>query len=267
MTPTLIYCADGNRRFAEIAIRHGYQYGAQLPHTIYFPPYFTDQDFKAYGKAREADRKDGRNRRAKIRGAYLRAVKQTRPALASVLDWEYADELPEVLRWAEIAARYVSEAVIIVPKVVGGIKRLPRTIGGRQVRLGYSTPTSFAGTAVELAEFDGWPVHVLGGSVAAQMEVARRANAVSADGNYAQRLALWCMLYSPAQPEQKHGWPRLSRLIGHRPEDSIYLSFELSCIAIPMAWHGYTGADIYEAQMSWLKSKDLAPEKQQARMF
>jgi len=33
MTPDLIYCADGNSRYAQIAIDNGWYYGAQMPNT------------------------------------------------------------------------------------------------------------------------------------------------------------------------------------------------------------------------------------------
>lgn len=145
MTPTLIYCAAGNKRFAETAIRYGFRYGAQLPGTTYFPVHFTDQNW----------RKPDRTR-------YIRALAEKRPALATVLDWEREEQLPEVLAWAQEAAQYASEAVIIIPKVIGGIEKLPREIGGKPVRLGYSVPTKFGATSVPQWEFRGWPVHLPG---------------------------------------------------------------------------------------------------------
>ena len=45
--PEIIYCADGNERFARIAIDAGFTFGAQLPNTVYYPPEFTDQNWKA----------------------------------------------------------------------------------------------------------------------------------------------------------------------------------------------------------------------------
>lgn len=248
-TPVLIYCAAGAKRLAEIALRHGYQYGAQLPHTIYFPPYFADQDWKKPNREK-----------------YMAALAEYRPALATALDWEYEEQLSDVLSWAEEATQYVGDSIIIIPKVVGGIGRLPRLIGGKPVRLGYSASTTFSSTPVHLAAFKGWPVHCLGGSLATQMHVAHHADVRSVDGNYAQRLARYCQVYSPAVPEQRHGWPRLSRLAGIRPIDSIYIAFELSCIAIPMAWRGENGPNIYEAQMAWLESQGLASSIRQLKL-
>lgn len=145
--PALIYCADGNARFAEIAVNAGFLYGAQLPpRGLPYPPYFADQNWKNPNRER-----------------YMSELAKHRPFMASVLDWERAEQLPEVLDWAEDAAQFV-DVVMIIPKVLGGIAKLPRRIGGKPVRLGYSVPTKFGGTAVPYSEFYGWPVHLLGGN-------------------------------------------------------------------------------------------------------
>ena len=232
----LIYCAAGNKRFAEIAIKHGFVYGAQLPNTVYYPPKFVDQDW------RNPDF-DG----------YMNALDTHRPALASVLDWEYQEQLPEVLQWAETAARFVSEAVIIIPKVMGGISQLPRTIAGKQVRLGYSVPTSFAGTQLPPWEFSGWPVHLLGGSPPEQMKLANYMTVASADGNYAQKIAVRFNQFfaagGTARWAKNRWWPQLQESVfGHVSEDAIYLAFELSCINIRAAWSGCTATIRYAVE-------------------
>lgn len=248
----LIYCADGNRRFAEIAIRHGYRYGAQLPNTVYFTPYFTDQNWR------------NPNRRG-----YMAALARYRPALATVLDWERMEQLYEVLGWAEEAAQYVTDSVIIIPKVPGGISRLPRMINGKHVRLGYSASSTFSSTPVPLTDFRGWPVHCLGGSVARQMQFARMVDVESADGNYIQRIAReWCQVYSPSGPGSKHkGYTRLMQFCGYVGKDAPYIAFELNCIGASMAWKGHSGQDIYEAQIAHLDSVGLKPKHKQLPLF
>lgn len=144
--PELIYCADGNRRFAEIAINTGFKYGAQLPNTVYFPPYFADQDFK----------------RPRYTG-YIQALRRHRPYMASVLDIEEQRRLDEYLMRADEVSLYC-QVVMLIPKINGVIKILPRQINGKTVRLGYSVPTRFGGTSVPIDEFGDWPVHLLGGS-------------------------------------------------------------------------------------------------------
>lgn len=167
----LIYCANGNARFAQIAIEAGFWYGAQLPGTVYFPIQFADQDWKRPNRT-----------------AYMTALAQHRPRMASVLDWERQEQLPEVLGWAEEIAQWV-EVVLIIPKVFSGVGQLPRTIGGKPIRLGYSVPTRHGGAQLPMWEFAGGPVHLLGGSPQAQMKLLPYLRVVSTDGNMAHKMA------------------------------------------------------------------------------
>ena len=258
---TLIYCADGNRRFAEIALRRGYLYGACMPGTVYYPPVFTDQDWRKFNRATTVEQRN------KLRAEYFSAVERYRPHIATVLDWEREEQLPEVLSWAEQAAQHVTEAVVIIPKVVGGIRRLPRSIGGKQVRLGYSAASTFSGTPVSLSEFDGWSVHCLGGSVHRQLEVSRTVDLQSADGNYIQNLARRnCQFYSPAMPGKNHSWPHLREAGIYIAHDAPYVAFELTCIGVPMRWKGHTAGDIKDAQLAWLSSIGKRPPIEQLRL-
>lgn len=184
-------------------------YGAQLPGTVYFQPEFVDQDWKRPDRA-----------------AYVAAVAQHRPRMATVLDWERDEQLPEVLGWAEDVAPFV-ECVIIIPKVVGGIPRLPRRIGGADVRLGYSVPTRYGGTELPPWEFAGWPVHLLGGSPHRQIAMAHYMDVASADGNYislkATRFCEWWngRWWIPLRPAQG---------------DAPYEAFRRSCVNVLAAW-------------------------------
>lgn len=215
----LYYCANGNKRFAEIAIAAGFSYGAQMPGTVYFPPRMIDQDWKDPNRAR-----------------YMAALAEHRPYMASVLDWETQPQLPEVLSWAEEAAQYV-EVIMLIPKVMGGICQLPRKIGGRPVRLGYSVPTKFGGTELPIWEFSGWPVHLLGGSPGQQMRIARYLSVISADGNMAQKLALYYGRYwQTSRRPYANGWTRLDTAGVRVEADAPYEAFALSCENIMKAW-------------------------------
>jgi hypothetical protein len=186
--PTLIYCAGKNPTLDSIALEAGFHLGAQLPCTTYYPLYFADQDWRQPGRA-----------------AYMEALAQHRPHLATDLDWEQEDQLPEVLAWAEEAAQHANE-ILVIPKVIDGIARLPRRIGNKPVRLAYSVPTRFAGTPVPLWEFTGWPVHLLGGSPHKQMEIARYLNVKSADGNMLNNLAHRGLLWRQEKGPSGHWW-------------------------------------------------------------
>lgn len=205
----LIYCAAGNSRFAQIAIDAGFLYGAQLPNTIYHPPYFVDQNW----------RKPNREK-------YMAALALHRPHIATVLDLERDEQLPEVLAWAEDAAAHV-QVVVIIPKAQGIVADLPRTVGGAKVRLGYSVPTQFAGTELPVWDFVGWPVHLLGGNPQNQMKLARYLDVRSIDGNAAQRAALsWGMEWRAGK------WERGARYASDGP----YYAFAASCRNIRQAW-------------------------------
>jgi hypothetical protein len=216
----IIYCADGNPRFAQIAIDAGMLYGAQLPNSIAYKPYFVDQNWKAPDRA-----------------AYMAKLAEYRPVMATVLDWERWSQLDEVLSWAEEAAQYV-QTVIIIPKVHGGITELPRMIGGKRMRLGYSVPTRFGGTTVPVSEFAGWPVHLLGGSPEKQMALYKLMDIWSVDTNYTQKMAIqYGQYWTPVQTvgRVKH-WPRLDEVDSCATADVPYEAFRRSCANIMAAW-------------------------------
>lgn len=222
--PTLIYCASGNARFAKIAIDAGYQYGAQLPGTVYYWPYMADQNWKKPDRA-----------------AYMAALAKHRPYIASVLDWEREDQLTEVLAWAEDAAQF-AEVVMIIPKVHGRVDAIPREIGGKEVRLGFSVPTRFGGTDLHVAEFAGRKAHLLGGSPNKQMQMAHYLNVISADGNYAHKMATkYCQFYTDgtARYARNRYWPTMREENGGirlDPVDLPYEAFRRSCENIMQAW-------------------------------
>lgn len=208
--PELIYCADGNKRFAQIAIDAGFLYGARLPHRgLHHPIHFADQDWKKPDRER-----------------YMSALAEHRPVMATVMDWEQEEQLAEVLDWAEEAAQYV-ERVLLIPKVIGGIEKLPRRIGGADVVLAYSVPTKYGGTFVPVWEFSGWPVHLLGGSPHKQFEMAHYLDVVSVDGNYHQLMACkFCEYWKAGQ------WHK----VRPKQKDNIYVAFERSCRNIMEMW-------------------------------
>lgn len=218
----MIFCADGNPAFAAAAVEAGWLYGARLPATVYQPVYFADQDWKQPN-----------------REAYMRALAEHGPAMATVLDWEREEQLPEVLSWAEEAAQHVRESVLIVPKVPGEVGRLPREIGGRRVVLAYSVPTSYGGSPLGLWEFAGWPVHLLGGSPQKQMRLWRYLSplceVVSADGNMAHQQAHRCRHWT-TPPTRKGHWVQLRESGDDRTEGANLEAFRRSLGAISAAW-------------------------------
>lgn len=218
--PELIYCGGGNPRFYEIATQAGFLYGAQLPDTVYGPLYFADQDWKKPNREK-----------------YISELAKHKPFMASVLDWEYQEQLPEVMAWAEDAAQHV-ETVMIIPKVLGGIEQLPRVIGGKSVRLGYSVPTKFAGTELPVWEFAGWPVHLLGGSPHLQRSLVHYFQVESIDGNMAQKMATQRCAFWSARKGKKGHWISIQEADGKKwGDDAPYEAFRRSCQNIYKMWH------------------------------
>jgi hypothetical protein len=228
MMPELIFCGGNNPRFAEIAIAHGYRYGARLPATIYAPVYFADQEYKQPN-----------------RQAYMKALAEHRPALATVIDWEREEQLSEVLSWADEASQYAGR-ILIIPKVLSGIERIPRRINRTPVVLAYSVPTTYGGTPTPAFAFASWPVHLLGGSPQAQMRLWRQMpSVISVDGNMAMERANKGMFWREYQgirfrlvPE----WVSLKAADGQRWNgDGNYEAFRRSCSNIMAAWRRIAG--------------------------
>jgi len=224
-SPQLIFCYGKSPAFTPIARAAGFRYGAQLPCTTYAPVYFADQDWRRPNRA-----------------AYMAALAQHRPAVASVIDWERAGQLEDVLSWAEEAAQYCAR-VMIIPKVAAWdnpIARLPRRIGGADIVLGYSIPTRHGGTAVPLWQFAGWPTHLLGGSPHAQMRLARRvaaiAEVVSTDGNVHCLQANAGRFWSSEKNDKGHWW-QLRDAGDTRTEGVREECFRRSCANIWESWH------------------------------
>jgi hypothetical protein len=209
----VIHCAGNNRRFGEIAVRHGLLYGAQMPSKVYYQLYFCDQNWKKPQRAR-----------------YLECLAKYRPYMATVLDWEREEQFDEVMDWAEGASEYV-QVVVIIPKLDGVMDRIPEKVGKASVRIGYSVPTRYGKTEVPLAEFGVRPVHLLGGTPAKQMELCTRLNVQSVDGNILQMVALrHCRYWSGG------GWHRLETHDGFVETDAPYKAFELSCANVLREW-------------------------------
>jgi hypothetical protein len=223
----IIYCADGNAQFMEMALDAGMLPGSQLPGTIYYRPYMVDQDWKSPNRER-----------------YMAALETYHPHIATVLDWERDDQLTEVLSWAEEASQYV-ETVVIIPKVWGGIAKLPREINGKPVRLGYSVPTLYGGTNTPLIEFQGWPVHLLGGSPEKQLELARQLHVVSVDTNYMQKMATqYCQYWTSGTIKSRNRhWPTLRESDGGWSTDAPAEAFRRSCHNMMQAWERFRATE------------------------
>jgi hypothetical protein len=227
----LIYCANGNKRFAQIAIDAGFLYGAQMPGTVYYDLHFVDLH-----PERPPNQWD-----------YVSKLRRHQPTMASVHDWHAGRGYQEIMLRAEEIAEHVRESILLIPKVPGTIKKIPRHINSRRVVLGYSVPTRHGKTDVPMLEFSGWPVHLLGGSPQRQMQIHSEmrnfADVVSVDGNMHLKMATqFNSFFDPCKTTQRGFWPSLVDYDGRKwgdgsgAADAPYEAFARSCRNIISAW-------------------------------
>jgi hypothetical protein len=211
----LIYSGGGNKRFLEIALYHGYKYGAQIPETIYENLFFADQNWKKPNK-----------------NAYINGLKRHEPHMATVLDLERENQFDEVMQWAEEISEIVDK-VLIIPKVSNLISKIPKLINGKEIILAFSVPTKYGKTNVDILEFSGWRIHLLGGSPHSQLDYYQQfkqiAEVYSADGNYFRKLAVrFCKYWvEPGKWIQDNHQTR---------NDAHYECFSKSCENIKACW-------------------------------
>ena len=219
----LIYCAGGNKRFAQIAIEHGFLYGSRSDDKPYFPVDFVDINYKQ-GRAAWPN--------------HLAFVREHRPKYAVAPDLMAIEDLGDVLAEAERLAAW-AQTVIVVPKVHGIMASIPS-----EFAIGYSVPTSYGGTELWIGEFVGRRVHLLGGSPRKQATIWRylSGDVRSVDGNLMSRLACSaCQFFDPSRsaPKAKNKWwPTLLEADGQRwpHEDAFYEAFQRSCRNLKQFW-------------------------------
>ena len=207
----LIFCLDGNRRLAEIALGAGFLYGVRGRQRPDFPVAFLDLDWRAPDFT-----------------AHLERCRRWRPRYAVAGDAEKVDDLGVVLDQAAALAPY-AQHVIVVPKAPGLVEAIPE----RYV-VGLSVPTRFGATQAPFWEYRGRRVHLLGGPPGAQLRLAALLGPgiVSADGNShlvaARRGTVWERGRWAGGPLGEPAGP-----------DMLYRAFARSCANIRAAWSGY----------------------------
>jgi hypothetical protein len=108
------------------------------------------------------------------------AVKTSRPILTVARDIEHSCDFDEIMREAEMLERH-SRYVIVVPKDISLSNIMENSIPSKYI-FGYSTPTKYGGTKIDLEHFKR-PVHILGGRPDIQRRIGSRINVFSFDCN------------------------------------------------------------------------------------
>ena len=211
----LIYSGGGNPRFYNIAMNYGFKYGAQLPDTIYGKLYFADQNWKKPNKK-----------------LYMEYIKKYKPYIATIIDWERPNQYSEIIEWGDEISEYVKK-IIIIPKVRGSVNKIPKTINGKEIILGYSIPTKYGSTPVPVEEFKGWKIHLLGGSPLKQIYYFKKLHALSKiysiDGNYFRYKAVrFCEFWNLSGKWTPDGKANIV--------DAPYYCFEKSCKNLASFW-------------------------------
>jgi hypothetical protein len=220
--PTLIYCGNGNWRLEKIAQECGFKYGLRLPQPKYINTdlYFADQNWKKPNKKK-----------------YIEKIFEYQPKLATVIDIEHRNQLPEALCWAEEISKIV-ETIILIPKCTGVINKIPRYINDKKIILGYSVPTKFGATKLSLHFFDNWEIHLLGGAPEKQIEYAKDLNVVSIDCNYHSMKANKFGQYWTGKFNGDTRWWRIyNNNITIPPRERSLNAFEISCKNIYKYWN------------------------------
>lgn len=154
-------------RAASIAIRHGWLPGARYTNLRDARRFdrlgFLDIDWKNYNFKK-----------------HLAAARVTRPLLTVARDVEDIECLDRILDQARELSLLCAR-VIVVPKDHKFANRLNELIPPEFI-LGFSVPTKYGGTTLDLKMFDR-PVHLLGGRPDVQRRLANQLNVVSLDCN------------------------------------------------------------------------------------
>lgn len=168
----VIYCAGGNKRFAQIAIDEGFKYGTRHDYKPYWQPFMVDINWKAYNW-----------------NDYLSKIAEWQPAMAMVPDYERPEQRGSMAARAMQLVALGVDRVMVCPKFVGAVYDIPEWCV-----IAVSVPSTYAGFLPAISELRGRKVHLLGGSPRSQIDLIRyyRGHAVevvSLDCNMHQKSA------------------------------------------------------------------------------
>lgn len=225
----LMVCVQ-DPKFAKSVLDSNLTLGARLPDgirsDINHKIEFADQNWKKPNKQK-----------------YIQSIAKIKPRIATVLDLERPEQFDEVMDWAETIAQHVLETIVIIPKYNDAIPNIPKSIAGKEVRLGYSVKTSYGQTDVPIEEFNksSFGIHLLGGSPHKQIYHAQIMNVVSIDCNSMIYSGLKGKILSPLLHGTKwvdhKNYFNIEKAMNNAP----YICFDESCKNMIKLWinHGF----------------------------
>lgn len=130
---------------------------------------------------------------------------------------------------AEVAEH--TDNVILIPKY-DCLDKLPETIGGKRVVLGYSVPSSYGGTMLAPAMFKGRPVHLLGGPWEMQrgMLLQLAEDVVSLDNNNVLLMSTFGTINM-----RDGSMAKVDEVLGYTPQRSAFVALAISLSNIAQA--------------------------------
>ena len=217
----LIFCGDSKGKFGRVAIRHGWLYGCQPNKSTFLDDVsFVDLDFKNMDKGTYLQR-------------YCNFIAKVQPKFAVLPDVLTEMHLYLALGIGERIAEHC-EKLIIVPKMINSIERLPANIRNKPVILGYPC-SKYGNQTLEttILEFNQWKngVHLLGGTPQKQFKLARLMPIVSADCRQHMNAATYGWYYKDGRFHRESEYTK--------KHDRIVDLFEISCRNIKTQWETY----------------------------
>lgn len=177
-----LICSLATRRYLPYVMKADVLVGAKLPkyerYVTECSLFFADNDFKKFNF-----------------NSYVESVKKTRPFVATVPDIFDESSFSLALDVGNAIVQHVKSALIFIPKSVELLDKIPYTIGGKPVMLGYSVPSRYGQTEVPVDYFKGRPVHLLGGTPRRHFDLFDRLCVISLDVNVFGLLAQRGLIY------------------------------------------------------------------------
>lgn len=152
----VIFCAGGNRRFAQIALEEGMLYGLRGDYTAYWPPVMVDIPFKQFWQT-DAHGIPQREPRWSLWKTQLAKIARWQPRTALVPDYLSPGYRRALVKMACQLVEAGVDRPMMCPKFPGAVEDIPEWCV-----VAVSVPSSYEGYLPPLDELRGRRVHLLG---------------------------------------------------------------------------------------------------------
>lgn len=154
----IVYVRGGDPSAPKLAAAVGMRYGVRHDYTAYGDVWMLDINWKRYNWQH-----------------YLTLVRQYQPFAALAPDYEYSWQYTSLIRQLNDLREFGVQQVMVAPKFLGAVQHLPSW-----VVVALSEPTTYSGFVPDIRDLAGRHVHILGGSIHAQVDRLRKLRGVDA---------------------------------------------------------------------------------------